>query len=216
MAQFHGITLRTIAVSAMDNNVYLLTSRSTGSQVLIDAADEPEAIAALLRSAAEDSPVETRLELIVTTHSHGDHVRALAALSAQHQMTTAAGAADALAIEARTGVPQVMLLHHGDTLTCGEVSLAVIGLRGHTPGSVALAYSEPRQPVQLFTGDSLFPGGVGNTQGDPVRFTSLLDDVITRIFDTFPDDTVVHPGHGAATTLGRERPALTAWRARGW
>lgn len=216
VAQFGRITLRTIAVSAMDNNVYLLTNRNTGSQVLIDAADEPAAIAALLRSAAADSPVEPRLELVVTTHSHADHVRALAAICARHQVTTAAGAADAAAIEARTGVPQVVMLHHGDTVTCGEESLAVIGLRGHTPGSVALAYAEPGQPVQLFTGDSLFPGGVGNTQGDPVRFTSLLDDVISRVFDVYPDDTVVRPGHGAPTTLGRERPALAAWRARGW
>lgn len=216
VAQLDGIILRSIAVSAMDNNVYLLTSRTTGSQVLIDAADEPEAIASLLRSAADDSPVEPRLELVVTTHSHADHVRALAALSTRHPVTTAAGAADAPAIAARTGVPQVALLHHGDTLTCGDLALAVIGLRGHTPGSVALAYAEPGHPVQLFTGDSLFPGGVGNTQGDPVRFTSLLDDVITRIFHVFPDDTVVRPGHGAPTTLGRERPALAAWRARGW
>lgn len=208
-------TVRAISVSAMDNNVYLLTCRRTGSQLLIDAADEPEAIEALVRSATPDA-VRPTLEWVVTTHSHADHVRALAVVTARHQAATAAGAPDAPAIQARTGVEQTRLLRHGDTLRVGDLDLAVIGLRGHTPGSVALAYAEPGHPVHLFTGDSLFPGGVGNTQGDPVRFTSLLDDVIARLFEAYPDDTVVHPGHGASTTLGRERPALTAWRARGW
>ena len=208
-------TVRAISVSAMDNNVYLLTCRRTGSQVLIDAADEPEAIEALVRSASPDA-VGPTLEWVVTTHSHADHVRALAVLTARHQAPTAAGAPDAPAIQARTGVDQSRLLRHVDTLRVGDLDLSVIGLRGHTPGSVALAYAEPGHPVHLFTGDSLCPGGVGNTQGDPVRFTSLLDDVIARLFEAYPDDTVVHPGHGASTTLGRERPALTAWRARGW
>ena len=70
--------------------------------------------------------------------------------------------------------------------------------------------------VHLFTGDSLFPGGVGNTQGDAARFRQLMDDVEERIFARFPDDAYVHPGHGDSTTLGAERGSLAAWRARGW
>ncbi len=101
-------------------------------------------------------------------------------------------------------------------------------LRGHTPGSVALVYREPVRPtdqlgtdalpgrVHLFTGDSLFPGGVGNTQGDPDRFGRLIDDVVTRVFDRFDDSTWVYPGHGKDTTLGAERPHLEEWRRRGW
>ena len=97
------------------------------------------------------------------------------------------------------------------------ITLEVIALRGHTPGSVALAYRpEADEPAVLFTGDSLFPGGVGNTGGDAARFATLLDDVEQRLFAAFDDDVVVHPGHGAFTTLGVERPRLQEWRERGW
>ena len=114
-------------------------------------------------------------------------------------------------------------LRHGDRLAvddAGTVALEVIALRGHTPGSVALAYTEDAsgpQPgrVHLFVGDSLFPGGVGKTAG-PQEFTSLLDDVEQRVFAVYPDDSVVWPGHGLPTTLGAERPHLAKWRRRGW
>ncbi|GAB3899319.1 hypothetical protein GCM10027612_59040 [Microbispora bryophytorum subsp. camponoti] len=101
---------------------------------------------------------------------------------------------------------------HGDRVTVGVVTLDVIHLRGHTPGSIALLY----QDRHLFTGDSLFPGGVGNTQKDPARFEQLFTDVVERIFDRLPDETWVYPGHGGDTTLGAERPHLPEWKARGW
>jgi glyoxylase-like metal-dependent hydrolase (beta-lactamase superfamily II) len=91
----------------------------------------------------------------------------------------------------------------------------VIHLVGHTPGSIALLYDGPDRP-HLFTGDSLFPGGVGNTFGDRDNFVSLLNDVSTKLFDRLPDDTWVYPGHGKDTTLGTERPHLQEWRDRGW
>lgn len=198
----------------MDNNVYLLTSRTTGDQVLIDAADDAEAIMGLLASAAGDVPhgVEPAVSWIITTHSHWDHVRALAEVKRRTGARTAAGAEDAPDI----AVPTDVLLKHGHTVGLDGFSLEVISLRGHTPGSVALLYRDPHGPAHLFTGDSLFPGGVGNTQQDPQRFSQLLDDVVSRIFNVLPDDTVVHPGHGAGTTLGQERPQLDQWRARGW
>ena len=90
----------------------------------------------------------------------------------------------------------------------------MIGLVGHTPGSIALAYTGGGVP-HLFTGDSLFPGGPGKTHVEE-DFTSLMDDLERKVFDVFGDDTVVHPGHGDDTTLGAERPHLTEWRARGW
>ena len=67
----------------------------------------------------------------------------------------------------------------------------------------------------MFTGDSLFPGGVGKTNS-PEDFTSLLTDVTERLFDPLPDATWVYPGHGNDTTLGTERPHLGEWRERGW
>jgi len=100
-------------------------------------------------------------------------------------------------------------------VTVGHLTLEVIALRGHTPGSIALAYREPTGPVHLFTGDSLFPGGPGATRS-PESFASLMADLTERVFDRFDDDTAVYPGHGLSTTLGAERPHLDEWRARGW
>lgn len=203
------LTIRRIAVSGMDNNVYLLSR--AGEHLLIDAAAEPDALAGLLAVAG------TGLRYVLTTHSHRDHIGALAAVAAAHPgALTLAGAADAAAITAATGVPIARRLSHGDLIGLGRLELAVIGLRGHTPGSVAVAHSAPGAPPQLFTGDSLFPGGVGNTGGDPERFAGLFADVVARVFDVYPDDTVVRPGHGAPTTLGAERPHLAEWLARGW
>jgi glyoxylase-like metal-dependent hydrolase (beta-lactamase superfamily II) len=94
--------------------------------------------------------------------------------------------------------------------------LEVIHLVGHTPGSIALLYRDPSGFPHLFTGDSLFPGGVGNTQKDPVRFASLINDVERKLFDQLPDETWIYPGHGGDTTLGKERASVPEWRARGW
>jgi glyoxylase-like metal-dependent hydrolase (beta-lactamase superfamily II) len=207
------LTIRRLAVSDLDNNVYLLTSRQTGAQVLIDAADDPAAVLALLDQGAADAPSgAAKLALIITTHSHWDHVRALAEVAQRTGARTAAGRDDA----ADLPIPVDVLLDHGDVGRFEGFQLEAIGLRGHTPGSVALLYRDPQGPAHLFTGDSLFPGGVGNTGQDPERFQRLLADVTERIFDVLPDGTVVHPGHGAGTTVGAERPHLEQWRARGW
>ncbi|QTE31126.1 MBL fold metallo-hydrolase [Pengzhenrongella sicca] len=202
------VVVRKVCVGPLGNNAYLLTCRASGAQLLIDAADDAPALAALVRAG---SPAG-RLDVVLTTHRHADHQRALRAVVAATGADTAAGADDAAGID----VPTTRLLHDGDVLAVGELRLEVIGLRGHTPGSVALAYREPDGRAHLFTGDSLFPGGVGNTDHDPTRFASLLDDVITRLFDRFDDATWVYPGHGPDTTLETDRPHLAQWRTRGW
>ena len=97
----------------------------------------------------------------------------------------------------------------------GSCELEVIEVVGHTPGSIVLAYDDPDGVVHLFTGDSLFPGGVGKTWS-PEDFSTLIDEVETKIFNRFADDTWVYPGHGHDTTLGAERPHLQEWRERGW
>jgi glyoxylase-like metal-dependent hydrolase (beta-lactamase superfamily II) len=210
------VTIRRASVSEMDNNVYLVTSKATGAQVLIDAADDVEAIRTLLADAAADSPNPTRLALIATTHRHWDHVRALRQLAEETGVPTAAGADDADAIRADTGVDINVVLDNGDVGHFGGFDLKAVHLRGHTPGSVAYVYDDPQGPAHIFSGDSLFPGGVGNTQQDPERFASLLADVEERLFGEYPDEALVHPGHGRGTTLGHERPQLPVWRERGW
>jgi glyoxylase-like metal-dependent hydrolase (beta-lactamase superfamily II) len=196
----------------MSNNVYVLTSKSNGAQVLIDAADDAPAIFTLLEDAQKDTRAIARLALIITTHSHWDHVRALGEVRELTKAPAAAGLDDIADIAVPTDIP----LRHGDVRSIDGIELEVIHLRGHTPGSIALLYRDPQGPAHLFTGDSLFPGGVGNTNGDAERFSSLYNDIVTRIFDYLPDDTLVHPGHGAGTTLGAERSKLSEWKQRGW
>lgn len=206
------VTIRSVSVSEMNNNVYLLTSKATGAQVLIDAADDLPAIQQLLEDSAADSAQPTKLLRIATTHQHWDHVRALPELVKAAGASTSAGADDADALP----VPVDVRLNNGDVERFDDIEIRAVHLRGHTPGSIAFVYQDPEGPAHIFSGDSLFPGGVGNTQNDSARFTSLLNDVTERLFDAYPDDTVVHPGHGLPTTLGAERPHLEEWRARGW
>jgi glyoxylase-like metal-dependent hydrolase (beta-lactamase superfamily II) len=202
------LTIRKISVGAMNNNVYLLTSVRTGAQLLVDAADDAGRITSLI----DEGDARGGLDVIVTTHQHFDHHRALAQIAASTSALTAAGAQDADALPV---IPD-RRLSHGDSVEFGDIALDVIHLRGHTPGSVALGYRDPQGHSHLWTGDSLFPGGVGNVQKDPERFATLLGDVQTRVFDVYDDDTWVYPGHGADTTLGAERPHLQEWRTRGW
>jgi glyoxylase-like metal-dependent hydrolase (beta-lactamase superfamily II) len=192
------------SVGDMDNNVYVLRCRLTDEQVLIDAADDAERI---LQVVGEDG-----LSRVVTTHQHWDHHRALPRVVEATGAETVAGAEDAddLPVTVTTRV------HDGDRIQVGEATLEVIHLVGHTPGSIALLYDDPDGTPHLFTGDSLFPGGIGNTQGDEQRFASLIDDVSTKVFDRLPDETWFYPGHGADGTLGAERPHLAEWRERGW
>lgn len=204
--ELEHLVIRKIAVSEMSNNAYLLTCRATGEQLLIDAADDAARLTALVREGTGS------LEHLVTTHQHWDHVRALADLVDAFHPRTYAGADDAEALPVR---PDVRLAQ-GDRITVGECTLDVVHLRGHTPGSVALAYADPSGHTHLFTGDSLFPGGIGNTKNPGQSFDSLIEDVTTRVFDVFDDDTWVYPGHGGDTSLGVERPHLTQWRERGW
>jgi len=212
MHDLNALTVRSISVSEMSNNVYVLTSKSNGAQVLIDAADDAPAIFTLLEDAQKDTSAIARLALIITTHSHWDHVRALGEVRELTKAPAAAGLDDIADIAVPTDIP----LRHGDVRSIDGIELEVIHLRGHTPGSIALLYRDPQGPAHLFTGDSLFPGGVGNTNGDAERFSSLYNDIVTRIFDYLPDDTLVHPGHGAGTTLGAERSKLSEWKQRGW
>ncbi|MEW9551814.1 MBL fold metallo-hydrolase [Nonomuraea sp. NPDC050783] len=199
-----ALSICKLAVGPFDNNAYLLRCTETGEGLLIDAAAEPDRLLALI----SDRPVGA----IVTTHQHGDHWQALEQVAKVTGAQVVAHPLDAPALP----LPADRTVEHGDTITLGRCSLEVIHLRGHTPGSIALLYDGGEAGTHLFTGDSLFPGGVGNTWKDPERFTQLYNDVVERVFDRLPDGTWVYPGHGKDTTLGAERPSLQEWKARGW
>ncbi|MFD8590125.1 MBL fold metallo-hydrolase [Streptomyces sp. NPDC059506] len=198
------LVITKVAVGPMENNAYLLRCRATGEQVLIDAAAEPET---LLRLIGDDG-----ISSVVTTHRHGDHWGALRAVVDATGARTLAGRHDAEGIP----VPTDVLVDDGDTVRVGRVELTARHLVGHTPGSIALVYDDPHGHPHVFSGDCLFPGGVGNTFGDSRAFASLVDDVETKLFGPLPDETWVYPGHGKDTTLGAERPHLQEWRERGW
>jgi len=197
------LVITKVAVGPYDNNAYLLRCRYSGEQLPIDAASEPETLVRLVNGS---------LDKVVTTHQHGDHWQALAEVVAATGAATYAGRLDAEGIP----VPTQTLVDDGDEITVGNGRLRAIHLAGHTPGSIALVYDDPKGHPHLFTGDCLFPGGVGNTQKDAERFASLYEGVVGKIFDQLPDETWVYPGHGKDTTLGAERPHLAEWRARGW
>ena len=197
------LTITKLSVGMMDNNAYLLRDRATGEQLLIDAAAEPERLLELVGTAG--------LSTVVTTHQHHDHWFALAEVVSATGARSIAHPADASALPVVDAT-----VEDGQTFTVGESTLEVIHIVGHTPGSIALVYRDPAGVAHLFTGDSLFPGGVGNTQGDAARFSSLINDVEHKLFDRLPDDTWFYPGHGKDSTLGTERPAIPEWRTRGW
>lgn len=206
-----GLTITKYAVDPkMANNCYLLTCRETGDRLLIDAADNAESLLQL---------ADGTLDTIVTTHQHWDHHRALAELVELTRPLVVAGAPDADAITEQTGVEVSRRVADGDVVTVGNQSLEVIAVAGHTPGSICLLYDDSASPgghPHLFTGDSLFPGGVGATFGNAEAFAQLIEQVTTKLFDRLPDDTWFYPGHGNDSTLGAERPHLAEWRERGW
>jgi glyoxylase-like metal-dependent hydrolase (beta-lactamase superfamily II) len=197
------VRITKLSVGPYDNNAYLLRCASTGEALLIDAANDADRLLALIG--------EVPLTAIVTTHQHGDHWQALAELADATGARTIAHPADAGALPVKTTDP----VEDGAEIRFGEVTLEAIHLVGHTPGSIALLYRDPDGPPHLFTGDCLFPGGVGRTTR-PEEFSSLYEGVTGKLFARLPDETWVYPGHGDDTTLGAERPSLAEWRARGW
>ena len=187
----------------MDNNVYLLRCTATGEQLLIDTAAESDRILDLVGGKT--------LSGVVSTDRHHDHWGALADVTRATHAPTYAHDADADAIE----VPTTNRLREQVSITVGDVSPGVIHLIGHTPGSLVIAFDDPNGHTHLFTGDCLFPGGIGLTVGRE-NFELLYRGVVEKIFDRYDDDTWIYPGHGDDTALGCERPSLAEWWERGW
>ncbi len=197
-----ALTISKVSVGPMDNNAYLLRCTATGSQLLIDAANDAPVLLDLIGSAG--------LSTVVTTHQHGDHWQGLLAVLKATGANSVSHAADA------DGIPDVDdTVADGDVVRVGDVSLEVIHLVGHTPGSICLLYRDPAGTPHLFTGDSLFPGGPGRTT-NPKDFGSLMNDLEAKVFGRLPDETWFYPGHGNDSTLGKERASIPEWRARGW
>ena len=187
-----SLHVRKLAVGPYENNVFAIVSGAEA--IVVDGADESEWILELVDGLA--------VTAIVETHNHADHVQALPAL------VEALGAPVYAHPDDPPGVPFTPLVE-GDRLRVEGDEITVLHTPGHTPGSLCFAARG-----FLFSGDTLFPGGPGKT-GDPERFARIMTS-LDRLFATFPDATRVCPGHGIDTTIGRERPYVETWRARGW
>lgn len=197
------LLVRKRSVGDMDNNVYVVADGETGHAYVIDAAARP----GLIREAFAD----LRPIAVLQTHGHHDHVRAWDDLVKDPGLPVWGHPGD------RELFPREVdqALEHDQRLPLGELEVRVIHTPGHTDGSIHFLVMGDERP-HLFTGDSLFPGGPGNTFDDATRFRRLMTGLKEKIFGTLPDDTWVYPGHGDDTTLGEERPKIPEWEERGW
>lgn len=193
-----GITVDKLVVGPFENNVYVVRCTRTGDAVIVDAANEHDLLLEVSRA--------TGVRRVLTTHGHWDHIQAVTALrDAGIDVGVAAADADML-----PGYDFV--IGDDDVIAVGDLRVRAIHNPGHTPGSTSFLVEG--HPL-LLTGDTLFPGGPGNTQGDPTAFAEILSSIDRRLF-TLPGDLLVLPGHGLDTTLASERPHLDEWAARGW
>jgi len=187
-----------VVVGPMDNNVFVLRCTQTGDAVLIDAANEHERLLELC----------TRLGVrkVLETHGHWDHIQAVPAVR-DAGYDVGVTAQDAEMLDAYDFV-----LEDESVIEVGRLRLHTISTPGHTPGS--MCFLVEGSPV-LFSGDTLFPGGPGNTKfgGD---FPTIITSIEDRLFSKLPGDTIVLPGHGDDTTIATETPHLQEWVDRGW
>ncbi len=197
------LVIRKLTVSDMHNNVYLLGCASSGRALLVDAADDAPAIRSLTEGFL---PVA-----VVQTHGHWDHARAWGELRDDPGLEVWGHEGDLDLFPH----PPDRLVHDKQRLAVGSLDIEVLHVPGHTPGSVLFSVRGAANGW-LLSGDTLFPGGPGNTFGDPAAHTMIMDGLERRVFDVFDDDTRVLPGHGDMTTIGHERPHLAEWRERGW
>jgi glyoxylase-like metal-dependent hydrolase (beta-lactamase superfamily II) len=188
-----------MVVGPMDNNVYVVRCRRTGDALLVDAANEHESLLEVCRRLGVRSVVET--------HGHWDHIQAVPAVRE-------AGIEVAVTAEDAGMLPSYdQLLDDDAVLEVGRLRVRTLATPGHTAGSICFAVEGT--PL-LLSGDTLFPGGPGNTSLPGGDFPAIIRSIEERIFSRFGPETVVLPGHGASTTVGSESPHLQEWIDRGW
>jgi glyoxylase-like metal-dependent hydrolase (beta-lactamase superfamily II) len=204
MTTYHWVDSRLeihrVVVGPYDNNVFVLRCRETGESVLIDAANEHEQLLELC----------TRLNVkrVLETHGHWDHIGAVPAMR-EAGYEVAVTAADAPMLK---DCGYDVFIDDAEVIEVGRLRLHAIHNPGHTPGSISFKVEDA--PI-LFSGDTLFPGGPGNTTFEGGDFPTIIESLDSKLF-TFPADTIVLPGHGVDTTIGNERPHLAEWVERGW
>ena len=194
-----AVEVHRLVVGPVDNNVYIVRCRSTGESLLIDAANEHDKLLELCRA--------LDVRQVVETHGHWDHIQAVEAVR-NAGIDVAVTSADAGMLPSYD-----QLLEDRSVLEVGRLRIGTVATPGHTPGS--MCFTVKGTPL-LFTGDTLFPGGPGNTSFEHSDFATIIRSIEDRLFAAFGAESLVLPGHGAGTTLGQESPHLGEWVERGW
>jgi glyoxylase-like metal-dependent hydrolase (beta-lactamase superfamily II) len=194
-----SVTIRCLRnIGPYENNIFVVSDPASDEAYVIDAGYEPRKVAEAVQG--------LRVRSILVTHGHRDHHEHAEELRRLLGVPLGIGADDV----AMLGIAPDFTIQDGQMLSFGAQALHAIHTPGHTPGSTCFQID-----THLFTGDTLFPGGPGNTQRDSQRFARIIDSIRERLF-VLGDQTVVYPGHGRDTTIGQERPHLDEWIARGW
>jgi glyoxylase-like metal-dependent hydrolase (beta-lactamase superfamily II) len=188
-----------VVVGPMDNNVYVLRCKQTGDAVLLDAANEHDRLLDLSKA--------LNVREVLETHGHWDHIQAVP------EMRDAGYSVHVTAQDAGMLPSYDQLLEDETVIEVGRLRLRTMLTPGHTPGS--MCFLVDGSPI-LFSGDTLFPGGPGNTSFEGGDFPTIVRSIEDRIFSKVPADTIVLPGHGDQTTVGHEAPHLQEWIDRGW
>ena len=192
------VRIEKLVVGPFENNVFVIRCKGTGEAAIVDAANEHELLLEVSRA--------TGVRRVLTTHGHWDHIQAVEAVRD-------AGIDVGIAADDASMLPAYdFTIPDDDVITVGELRLRTIHTPGHTPGSTCFLLEG--KPV-LFSGDTLFPGGPGNTSTPQGDFPTIIRSIDRRLF-TLPEDLLVLPGHGLDTTIGDERPHLQEWADRGW
>lgn len=187
----------------LDNNVWMVANNER--VILIDAPHDAEAILNHIG--------KRKLEAILFTHAHPDHVNAAKELVDSTTAPTYLHPADKFMWEQfnKDFYPDHELAD-AQTLKFDGAELTVIHTPGHTPGGVCFYWEAGKT---LFSGDTLFPGGPGATKWEYSSFTDIIDSIANKLLP-LPGDTKVLAGHGKPTTIGQEADSLDEWVKRGY
>ncbi|WP_305045745.1 MBL fold metallo-hydrolase [Geoalkalibacter sp.] len=197
--------LQRIPVGPLQVNCFIVGCPQTREAAIIDPGDEGERILDALRR------LELTATLIINTHGHFDHIGANRLLAERtgaalliHRadlplLEQAARHAAMYGLQVTDSVAPTRLLEGGETLALGSLSIRVLPTPGHSPGGISLLVDG-----HVFTGDALFAGSIGRTDLPGSNTEQLLAAIREQLL-SLPEQTVVHPGHGPDTSIGREK-----------